>query len=418
MKKGNSDMTHKKEHSNFTPNEQATAAFVNTLNTIRGDHLFKATLEIDVDYKHSQMILSEGRAAVKHIISSNRGGYKGMHGFLGEITQVFGENSRSAVNGCNIRYHWINNNGPADYLRDSIEIQQKACRSGGRLGLDHVLNHAETYPAFVQSGGIYQIPRDFFQRYNYLRNLSASNAGLLRKEEYKLWKMVQEFPKQNPDIKIEPMSVTYSEIQAESVESTLDKIAAENTAQYETRKANAKFQNRATLQEGIKTAMLSSLLEGGFSGTICIAGKIFDGKKIKEFDKDDWKKVGIETAKGSAKGAIRGAVVYAATNLTNVSAPVATATVTATYDIADEVVALRKGDQTKAECIRNIAIDSSDILVSTGSAILGSKYLPKMLPPKCRSSHPAILLCTIAGNLIGTYAWKKCRKKIFDATSK
>lgn len=47
-----------------------------------------------------------------------------MHGFIAEVAEC-GIESREQILGKAPKYIWINDNGPFDFVRDGIEIQQK-----------------------------------------------------------------------------------------------------------------------------------------------------------------------------------------------------------------------------------------------------------------------------------------------------
>ena len=62
------------------------------------------------------------------IIIRNRGGDKGMHGFIAEIAECGIGNARQQILGKSAGYIWINDNGPNDLTRGAEAIQQKFVR--------------------------------------------------------------------------------------------------------------------------------------------------------------------------------------------------------------------------------------------------------------------------------------------------
>ncbi len=132
-----------------TTKDQTSAIITDTLNQIRSDRLYKDIKNIDIDYNNSCCELQSGLDSIKQVIESNRGGEKGMHGFIGERAQVHISNSNALVKGEKPQYTLIDDNGPTDYLRGNTLIQQKACRSRVMLGLDHLQNHANAYPFYI-----------------------------------------------------------------------------------------------------------------------------------------------------------------------------------------------------------------------------------------------------------------------------
>ena len=145
--------------------EQAVAAWINHLNQVRLDELFEAWRQQDINLERAQDSLDEARKLIfEQIIARDRGGLKGMHGFIAEVAEVGVRNARNLVDGMPADTEWINNNGPADLIRNGIQIQQKFVQSGGKLSLNAVEEHLRKYPDFLKNGGKYQIPKDYFEK--------------------------------------------------------------------------------------------------------------------------------------------------------------------------------------------------------------------------------------------------------------
>ena len=66
--------------------EQATASWINYLNQMRLDELVAKLQQQDQNLEASLETLAALKEAVDHVITSDRGGVKGMHGFLAEVT--------------------------------------------------------------------------------------------------------------------------------------------------------------------------------------------------------------------------------------------------------------------------------------------------------------------------------------------
>ena len=170
---------------------QETGVYIDFINQLRIDEMNSKLRVISNDYSSSVNDLKLCRDSIKHVIDINRGANTGMHGFIGERLQVFLANSRAHVLGDKPLYYLIDDDGPVDYLRGLTPIQQKACLSDKVLGLRFVSNHANKYPFFVTTGGIYEIPKDSYEKYISLLNTPKDIAGKMRKEDYKLWKNIQ-----------------------------------------------------------------------------------------------------------------------------------------------------------------------------------------------------------------------------------
>ena len=396
------NQTEKKVYQEIvsTTQAQTTGAFIGTLNEIRLHELVKRYAEIDCHKAGADQELQALREEIKNLIESNRGGTTGMHGFIGERVQVSFSNARAVMQGQEKAYTLIDDNGMTDYLRGNTLIQQKACLSDKALGLTHVAAHAEKYPAFIQENGIYQIPKDFYAKSQRFVNMAEETALKLRKEDLRMWKRVQEFKTAVPEANVEPMVVTYDEIQAGAVNGTIDREMAAVEKEYRKQRNAAENACKPTVQEGLKVAACSAALEGIVDGSISILEHKQERGKIRDFEKEDWKEIGIDTAKGIGKGAIRGTAVYAATNIVHVPADVASATVTGAFGVIENSSRYIKGECTGKECAIGIADACASAAVSALSTKLGRRFIP--IP----------FLGPLIGNAAGTLLYKVAKKPI------
>ena len=179
--------------------EQAVAAWVNYLNQFRLDNLLSALSQQDENLQDALASVDEAiRKIDLEVVASNRGGVKGMHGFIAEIAEVGVGNARSQILGHDTVYQWVNDNGPVDLMRSGVEIQQKFVAAGGRFGLGAIAEHLQKYPDFVKNGGKYQIPGDHFEMIQKLYAMPPEEAGkFLRRSgggpSLKDWERVQTF---------------------------------------------------------------------------------------------------------------------------------------------------------------------------------------------------------------------------------
>ncbi|MBQ6482234.1 MAG: hypothetical protein IJI45_14040 [Anaerolineaceae bacterium] len=248
---------------------------------------------------------------IDHIISINRGGKRGMHGFIGENMQVHLSNAWDIIKGLDPRHVLVDDNGMTDYFRCNIAIQQKACISDNCLGLSHILEHAKKYPAF---DGVYQIPQDQFSLLTWYRNMSPDFAAKLQKAEYRQYKKVMKYLDLLKGKKIEPMVVRYDEIQAGKAHTTLGYHKEKLDIYYQGEKTKIISAHRPTVRQCVRTAGISAGLQGGIK---LISSTVSHSKKkngLKHLDRQDWIEIGKETTLEAGKGAIHGAGVYAMTN--------------------------------------------------------------------------------------------------------
>lgn len=387
----------KKNKTMTTTKDQTSATLTEMLKQIRENQLLADKVSIRADYKKACVEMENCRNSVKHIIKTNRGGSKGMHGFIGERAQVHISNADSFVKGESAIYTLLDDNGPVDYMRGNTPIQQKACKSGGNLGLDHVLFHSDKYPSFSHKGGVYQIPKDLYYEYKKFKDMNPDIAGKLRKEEYRLWKFIQQYTADNPNIKIEPMVVNYDEIQAETIEKTLDRVSEHHKKVEEQRLEKAIRDSAPCVKEFVKVCLVSAGIEGAVEAVLATVDKKRNGKRFHDFDSGDCKDIGEKALKGIGKGAVRGAVVYAASNYTSIPAPITTASVTATFDISSQAIKYKKGEITKKELLRSSLLSITDGSVSAFGTMIGEKYIKNLLPGPLRGNKAI-------GGLIGNAA--------------
>ncbi len=373
--------------------EQASAAWINYLNQLRLDELFDALSKQDMNLENALIEMNKlKKSIVSEVVDKNRGGNKGMHGFIGERVQVYIENARKLIEGLSQDYNLIDDNGPTDYMRRSIPIQQKCVQN--KFGLDAIKEHAEKYPGFIDNG-IYQIPKDYYEKLKKLAVLKTNEAGKLTGSDYRIWKEIQDLQNEYRVgfEKIEPMVADYSEIQAGKFDDTIEREKESLKNKSQELKDNAYEKSRPTLKEGAKVTAVSAAMEGGVSFCLKVIGKLKSGKRLNEFTEDDWKDVGLTTAADTAKGGIRGASVYALTNFTATPANVASALVTATFGIVSQANQFGKGSIDSEEFIINSEIVCLDVSISAISSILGQIAIP--VP----------VLGALIGNVVGLFMY-------------
>ena len=356
---------------------QAEADFVNTINTIRLNELFAKLAEIDYRENNAQEEIAELKKEIEQIISSNRGGQTGMHGFIGESCQVHIANVNSFLKGKKALHVLLDDNSMTDYTRGSQLIQQKACQSDNHLGLDHVKRHFEKYPEFIDQGGIYQIPKDFYQKFDTMRNTPPEVAAKFRKEDLRLWKVVHEFSETNPDIVIEPMEVSYHDIQAGNVNNTVSSVEKSTDEAFKKQKADAQNKYSPSAKELIKVSSISGLFEGTLNAALSAGMILKSGKKLKDFDKNDKVYILKQFIIGFIRGSVRAGITYLLTAFLKVSSTLASTITTALYAIAKHTYAFIQKGESKADYIKELLIDLVEITLTTWGAYIGKSIFKK-----------------------------------------
>ena len=244
------------------------AAWINHLNQVRLDELFEAWRQQDINLEQAQDSLDEARKLIfEQIIARDRGGLKGMHGFIAEVAEVGVRNARNLVNGMPADTEWINNNGPADLIRNGIQIQQKFVQSGGKLSLNAVEEHLRKYPDFLKDGGKYQIPKDYFEKIQRYLAMTQEEAKLISSDNadglsYKQWAWVQNFFKSG-EISIndlEPSQNAYVSVQSGNIDNTLNDVQNEIEETHHNQQEAAYEQSKPSFAEGTKATAIAAVI--------------------------------------------------------------------------------------------------------------------------------------------------------------
>lgn len=387
--------------------EQAVASWINYLNQVRLDRLFKALQAQNTNLNQALQTLKTTLSTIREdIIIRNRGGVKGMHGFIAEVAECGIGNAREEIVGNAPVYEWINDNGPTDLVRNGVQIQQKFVNSGNHLSLQAIKQHLSTYPGYIKNGGRYQIPQDHYERIKYLLSISKEQANKMPTEtgefSLKQWKKVRGFF-ENGDIKlsdIEPSALKYEAVQSNTIEKT---ISDERKAIKKTDKAirdEAYAQNKPTLHEGLKVGTVSAVIEGGVAFGLEIRKKVKSGKSIKDFSNDDWADICKKSGIGTLKGGVRGITIYALTNYTATPAAVANALVTASFGIAQQAYSLKEGRINQEEFLRNSEELCVEVSVSALSSFIGQAVIP--VP----------VVGAVLGNTIGSLIYQTAKESL------
>lgn len=365
-----------------TTQEQAVASWIDSLNQLRIDELVAKLSAQDVNLESALEALATLKSDIFHeVISRNRGGDKGMHGFIAERAQVAIENARKLIAGAKPEYFLLDDNGPVDYLHGNIQIQQKFVQNA--LGLGAIKDHLTKYPDFLENGGVYQIPKDYYEKFQEILAISPEDAAKLTRNtdpSITLWrnvhKLIGEIGIDPTNPPIEPTVVDYSEVQIGTYKETVDKEADAIKEIDQECRDEAYQQSKPSFQEGLKITATAAAIEGGMNFCLGVAKKLKSGKTLSDFTAEDWKDVGFDTATGSGKGAVRGASIYGLTNFTATPAAVASALVTATFGITAQARLLQQGKISNEDFLVNSEVVCLDVSVSAISSLLGQMMIP------------------------------------------
>lgn len=386
--------------------EQAVAAWVNYLNQLRLDRLIAFMQNQDLNLQDAMADLDKALSQISDLISINRGGQCGLHGFIAEAAEVGIGNARENILGKPDNYTWLNDNGVSDLLRDEVEIQQKFYQSD--LSLNAIAAHLKKYPDYITNGRKYQIPKDQYEKIQELLSIPEEKANKMPTSDgtfsLKQWKMVHDFFERK-DIGIsdvEPSKLEYKEVQRDQIEDTI------NNEKESIKSTDSKIREQAhkdadpTLNEAAKVVGVAVALEGGTALALSIIKKKKEGKNIKDFSGDDWKDVFKDAGIGTVKGGIRGASIYVLTNYSKTPAAVANAIVTASFGVAEQAHLYRIGKLDETQFISNAEMLCLDASISALSSFIGQTVIP--IP----------VVGALIGNTVGTTLYKIAKDGLSD----
>lgn len=389
--------------------EQAVAAWINYLNQVRLERLTAALRELNINLHDSLASIDTAFNEINKLVENNRGGFKGLHGFIAEVAETGIGNARSLIHGGDKIYQWVDNNGPADLIRSGISIQQKFYAAGNRFGLRAIAEHLDRYPDFIENGNRYQIPADHYEIVRKLYLMPREQAGKLLSRagegpSFKDWERVQDFFNEEsvPFESLEPSYLEYGQVQQKSYEATLTKEKSSLRQTSQDRRGSIQQAHKPTLKQGAQAAAGAAAMEGGMAFFLAIVAKRKEGKKLRDFTNDDWEKIAGETGLGFAKGAVRGLSIYILSNATETAASTASAIVTAAFGVANQANLLRRGEITEQEFLENAELIAIESAISGLSSLIGQTVIP--IP----------ILGAVIGNTVGMVLYKA----VSDSVSK
>lgn len=365
---------------------ETTAACIDTLNRARIESQLTAMKCQDTNFLAALDSLSRTRSIIDgKIIAPNRGGARGMHGFIAEVAEVGIGNARNLLVGLPADYEWVNNNSAVDIFRAGVPIQQKFVESGGMYSLDAIVRHLRKYPDFIDGGGVYQIPRDHYEtvsalysmpRQEAMRTLNRSGDGPSLKD----WERIQAFFKNSESkIKIsdiEPSTLTYSEAQSHAIHDTLSEESRALRRQNHGKRQTIRRKHAASVGEGLRVAAGAAAFEGATTLAMTIVAKLKEGRRLRDLDQQDWREIIIASSSGAMTGTIRGASIYALTNLTATPATAANALVTTGLGVAEQAYLLRNDSISEIEFIESTQLLCLESAVVVLSATIGQAIIP------------------------------------------
>lgn len=273
-----------------------------------------------------------------------------------------------------------------DYRVNGVAVQSKYV-NGTNNSLSHVLEHLEKYKDFGQEG-YYVIPKDQYEQIKKV--LSGNTDGLSAKSVRAIKEKVREIEEQTGRSFFDAVrsgNVDYAAVQRGKIMETLDKKTDQlnQTADSQKQRADERSEKKReqarqeaalSLQKAGKAAAEAAFISGGVQLAVGIYSKCKEGKKINEFTVDDWKDIGIDTAKAAAEGGISGFAIYSITNFTSISAGPAAAGVSLAFSVSELAYRKSTGTISDEEFTEGCQMAALNAAVSAVGAAIGQELIP------------------------------------------
>ena len=284
----------------------------------------------------------------------------------------------------------VGRTAPQDYYVNGVAVQSKYC-NGANNSLHYVLEHLENYKDinFGQDGSYYVIPKDQYELIQ--RILDNDTKGISDKTVEAISKKLKAIKalsggREFGDI-IRSGNVDYAAVQKGKIMETLDKKSdqlnqtADNQKQHadersDKKREQAQQEAAPSLQKAGKAAAEAAFISGGFQLAVGIYSKCKEGKKINEFTVDDWKDIGIDTAKAAAEGGISGFAIYSITNFTSISAGPAAAGISLAFSVSELAYRKSTGAISDEEFKESCQMAALNAAVSAVGAAIGQELIP------------------------------------------
>lgn len=360
--------------------QNAAASWIVYLKQLRVSRMFEALADQKENLENAIEEIESARFSIWNwLIDRNRGGEKGLHGFIAEAAQNGIDQARRCVEGVKMPdCDWLSNNGPADLTREGIIIQQKFVASGKRLSLDAVMRHLDKYPDFIEKGGRYQIPSDFYDKVKELFEMPQAATSSLSKDDYRLWKYVHETldGKRISLNNLEPSALKYADAQKGAYNERLDREIESLKKRNDEINAEIEGSDKPSLKEAGGAVFFSAVIEGGVTFVSEILKKKKEGKLLKDFSDDDWKEILSRTGYHTGTGATRGGVLFVTENFTKTPSAIASALLTATFNVAELMYKYKHGKISKENLYDESEKACLSAAVSGLSSMIGQTLIP------------------------------------------
>ncbi|WP_019413921.1 hypothetical protein [Paenisporosarcina sp. TG20] len=338
------------------------------------------------------------------------------HGEVAEQVEVYIRNAREFING-NERiatFDGVARTAPEDYILNGLKVQSKFI-NGTNNSLDHVIKHLEKYDGFTDGGARYILPKD---QYDIIQRIYQGEQveGLNARSIVSILEKIKDIEERTgkPFGQVVDGSISnYGDVQLGKIHDTLNDheqniMQTNDQKKSEIRKKTEEEKNRLnelkqpSLNEGLKVAGIAGLVGGGMSFATAVYKKHKLGIPIHQFASEEWKEVGIDSAKGAGKASVTAGAIYAATRLTDMSAPMAGAVASASWGMARLIGQYSENEINLDEFIEQGQVVCLDAGIAALGAGLGQFLIPIPILGAIIGTIATDVLWGIAKGKIGT----------------
>lgn len=389
----------KTKNSTTSIQDQFIAIGVNQINQLREDSLNRSSSLQDRSFE----LAMDQMTKLREFVSEPReilGSLPTKHGEIAEQVEVACRNAQQAIEEqvqdeslLNATFNGVGRTATEDYLIDGVGVQSKFI-NGLNNNLRHVLQHLNKYPDYAKNENFYHLPKDQWKILNDIKN-NIIPEGLSEKTIKSIKTNIaqlEEMTGRSFDDLIRPGVSDYSEVQLGKIDNTIAKHEKEFSELNQEQHEKIINEHQPSLKEVAKSSALGAVIGGGISLSFTIYKKYKDGKNIfrGDFTKEDWREIGISTFKGSMAGGISAGVLYALTNYASMSAPFASAFISASKGIGSLGISLQNGDLSIEE------FTDLGLIICSESAIIGIMTI----------TGQTVLPIPVIGALIGVISGK------------
>jgi hypothetical protein len=360
--------------------DQVTGQIVHQINNQR---LANETIRLAIQDERFKSALSEIEN-VRNFVGSPEsilGNPNTKHGEIAEVVEVGVRRAKDALagNDMSATFEGVSRTGPTDYIVNGLDIQSKFI-NGVNNNLDHVIGHMKKYPGYGIHDSHYHIPKDAYDTVQSVvngDNISNLNANTVNRIREKVGE-IEQLTGQSFNVVVKPGISTYAEVQQGNIHKTIEKHNESIKNQNESSKQSIINDNKPSISEGLQATGIAASVGGAISFTSILFKKSKEGKKFYrgDYTLDDWKEVGIDTAKGAALGGVSGAAIYGLTNYASLSAPFAGAVVSATKGVTSLLNDYRDGKLVADEVMELGAIICAESAIVGLATAIGQTIIP------------------------------------------